>query len=177
MGTLTITFESVNKLFGLKQKIENDMGISLSYHTGMILGKTRFYKQGACWLIISDKGELSLDGRFAGIIKNKCAPEEGTAVIATITSAKECSRAVAGNKESKDAEIFFIKEGKRIATAKGTHNSLRIDFDYHDDLWIVLVLGWCALDYVFMRAWDKTAYFDPEPEKPKEEGKPKKGIL
>jgi hypothetical protein len=175
MSALTITSESAGKLFGRRQEIDNDMGITLSYRTGMILGTTCFYKQNLCWLSISNKGELSVDGRLAGIIKNKCAPAGGNTVIATITSANECSMAIVSNKEAKnEEEILFLKEGKQIAAAKGTHNSLLINFDNHDDLWIVLVLGWCSLHYVFLRVWDRITYFEPEPDKPIEEGKAKK---
>jgi hypothetical protein len=158
MSTLTITSESFNKLFGLRQKIENDRGISLSYHTGMILGKTSFYKEHVRWLTVSDKGELIVEKRLVGILKNKCSPEAGNAVVATITSAKECCKAIVVKHDGAGTEMHFLKAGRRIATAtsKGTHDGLRVTFDTIDDLWIVLVLGWCGHQYVFMKAWEKT---------------------
>jgi hypothetical protein len=167
MSTVTISRESAFKLFGHRQEIDNDLGISLSYRTGMFLGSTCFYKQNLCWLSISNKGQLSIDGKLAGIVKNKCAPSEGNVVIATITSANTCFMAIAASKKDKEDEVFFLKEGKQIAVAIGTHNRLQINFDNHEDLWIVLVLGWCALHYVFLRVWDSISYFEPEPDMPK----------
>jgi hypothetical protein len=166
MSTLTITSESLNKLFGIRHKIENDLGMTLSYHTGMVFGTTRFFKEHVCWLEISNKGELSIDNRIEGLIKNKCAPEDGKAIVATIVSAKDRSRAVVVANNGDEAEMHFFKGEGRIATAKGRHNSVTVDFDHPDDLWIVLVLGWCALDYIFMRAWDKITYFDPDHSQP-----------
>lgn len=172
MSTLTITSESFNKLFGIKHKIENDLGTTLSYHTGMVFGTTRFYKEGIRWLTVSNVGELSIDNRIAGLIKNKCAPEDGKAIVATITSAKELCKSVVVENNGDAAEMHFFRAESRIATAKGRHNSVLVTFDDHDDLWIVLVLGWCALDYIFMRAWDKITYFDPEHSQPSPPKKP-----
>jgi hypothetical protein len=170
MSTLTITSDSVNKLFGLRQKIENNLGISLAYRSGMILGSTTFYKQDTLWFTILNNGDVNFDGRVTGSIKNKCAPQDGRTVIATITSSQECAKAVLVTGEKRD-EILFLKEGNRIATVRGSHHTIQIDFENSDDLWILLVLGWCSLQFVFMKAWDRITYFEPALDLPRVQDK------